>query len=87
MFLKKHVKSLWSHFPVERTLYLKKGIKVITCSCHREEIEIKEKYQIVKKTLTFSLLLNVEHETFVVICQGHPTNISVTRQYGSNFFL
>lgn len=63
MFLKKHVKSLRNHFPVERTLSLKKGIKAITCSCHREEIEIREKYQIVKKRWHFHCywMLNMKH--------------------------
>ena len=48
-------------------------IKIIAYPCHREQTEIREKDQIVKKIRHFHCHCNVEHKTFVVTCQGHPT--------------
>ena len=43
--------------------------KIIACPCHREQIEIREKDEIVKKPRHFRCHCNYEHETIVFTCQ------------------
>lgn len=74
--LKKYIQFLLAHFPLVTVLKLyfkKEVIKIIACPCHWEEIEIRQKEKIVKKLRYFHCHCNVEHETFVATCQGHPT--------------